>query len=173
MRNIRCRGGGRISSAVKGILRQRLTALRLARLRRSRPRFARHFAAPHPLHASLPCGGGRLQSSLTLAPPTVKGAYFSLSTVNLNRASKKKALSGYQVVLFQQDAENRGFFPNFSADGLHNRSILSVIPLEFQEIKHQPLPMAQPRKKHQPFLWHSPEKEDGLYREAFALSMAF
>ena len=58
-------------------------------------------------------------------------------------------------------------------DGLHNRSILSVIPLEFQEIKHQPLPMAQPRKKHQPFLWHSPEKEDGLYRETFALSMTF
>ena len=96
-----------------------------------------------PSHAALPCGGGLPQSSLTLAPPAVKGAYFSLSTGNLTRASKKKALSGYQVVLFQQDAENRGFFPNFSADGLHNRSILSVIPLEFQEIKHQPLPMAQ------------------------------
>ena len=84
-RNIRCRGGGRTSSAVKGTL-QRLTALRLVRLRRSRPRFARHLAAPHPLHAALPCGGGRLQSSLTLAPSAVKGAYFSLSTVNLNRA---------------------------------------------------------------------------------------
>ena len=85
LRNIRCRGDGRTSSAVKGSLRQRLTALRLARLCRSRRRFARHFAAPHPLHAALPCGGGRLQSSLTLAPPAVKGAYFSLSTVNLNR----------------------------------------------------------------------------------------
>ena len=172
-RNILCRGDGRTSSAVKGSLRQRLTALCLARLRRPRPRFARHLAAPHPLHAALPYGGGRLQSSLTLAPPAVKGAYFSLSTVNLNRASKKKALSEYQVVLFQKNAENRVFFPNFSADGLHNRSILSVIPLEFQEIKHQPLPMAQPRKKHQPFLWHSPKKENRLYRETFALSMTF
>ena len=76
-RNIRCREGGRTSSAVKGILRQRLTALRLARLRRSRPRFARHLTAPRPLHAPLPCGGGRPQSSLTLAPPAVKGVYFS------------------------------------------------------------------------------------------------
>jgi len=47
-RNILCRGDGRTSSAVKGSLRQRLTALCLARLRRPRPRFARHFAAPHP-----------------------------------------------------------------------------------------------------------------------------
>ena len=86
LRNIRCRGDGRTSSAVKGTLRQRLTALRLVRLRRSRPCFARHLAAPRPLHAALPCGGGRPQSSLTLAPPAVKGAYFSLSTVNLNRA---------------------------------------------------------------------------------------
>ena len=78
------------SSAVKASLRQRLTALRLARLRRSRPRFARHLAAPRPLHAALPCGGGRPQSSLTLAPPTVKRAYFSLSTVNLNRAKSKR-----------------------------------------------------------------------------------
>ena len=39
-----------------------------------------------PLHAALPCGGGRPQSSLTLAPAAVKAAYFSLSTVNLNRA---------------------------------------------------------------------------------------
>ena len=76
-RNIRCRGSGRTSSAVKGILRQRLTALRLARLRRSRPRFAGHLTAPRPLHTALPCGGGRPQSSLTLAPPAVKGVYFS------------------------------------------------------------------------------------------------
>ena len=34
--------------------------------------------------------GDRPQSSLTLAPPTVKGAYFSLSTVNLNRAKSKR-----------------------------------------------------------------------------------
>ena len=67
-------------------LRQRLTALRLARLRRSQPRFARHLTAPRPLHAALPCGGGRPQSSLTLTPPAVKRAYFSLLTVNLNRA---------------------------------------------------------------------------------------
>ena len=48
------------------------------------------------------------------------------------------------VVLFQQDAENRDFFSNFSADGLHDGRTLLVIPLEFQEIKHQPFPMAQP-----------------------------
>src|SRR5699024_6089200 len=85
-RNIRCREGGRTSSAVKGSLRQRLTALRLARLRRSRLRFAGHLAAPRPLHAALPCGGGCPQSSLVPAPPAVKGAYFSLSTVTLNEA---------------------------------------------------------------------------------------
>ena len=32
------------------------------------------------------------QSSLTLAPPAVKGAYFSLSTVNLNRAKGRFSL---------------------------------------------------------------------------------
>ena len=51
------------------------------------------------------------------------------------------------VVLFQQDAENRDFFSNFSADGLHDGRTLLVIPLEFQEIKHQPFPMAQPNEK--------------------------
>ena len=40
--------------------------------------------------------------------------------------------------------EKRGFFFNFLADGLHDWGILLGIPLEFQEIKHQPLPMAQP-----------------------------
>ena len=40
--------------------------------------------------------------------------------------------------------EKRGFFFNFLADGLHDWGILLSIPLEFQEIKHQPLPMAQP-----------------------------
>ena len=48
------------------------------------------------------------------------------------------------VALFQQYAENRDFFSNFSADGLHNWSILLVIPLEFQERKHQPFLMTQP-----------------------------
>ena len=48
------------------------------------------------------------------------------------------------VVSFQQYAENRDFFSNFSADGLHNWSILLVIPLEFQERKHQPFLMTQP-----------------------------
>ena len=62
--NIRCRDGNRTSSAVKGRLWQRLATLRLARLRRSRPRFARHSAAPRPLHAALPCGGGRRRSKL-------------------------------------------------------------------------------------------------------------
>ena len=51
------------------------------------------------------------------------------------------------VVLFQQDAENRDFFSSFSADGLHDGRTLLVIPLEFQEIKHQPFPMAQPNEK--------------------------
>ena len=50
------------------------------------------------------------------------------------------------VVLFQQDAENRGFFSNLSASGLRDWGVL-VIPLEFQEIKHQPFPMAQPNEK--------------------------
>ncbi len=92
-RNILCRGDGRTSSAVKGSFRQRLTALCLARLRRPRPRFARHFAAPHPLHAALPYGGGRLQSSLTLAPPAVKGAYFSLINRKLEQSQTIKCLS--------------------------------------------------------------------------------
>ena len=51
------------------------------------------------------------------------------------------------VALFQQYAEKRDFFSSFSADGLHDGGTLLVIPLEFQEIKHQPFPMAQPREK--------------------------
>ena len=35
-------------------------------------------------------------------------------------------------------------FSDFSANRLHNRDILFAIPLKFQEIKHQPFPMAQP-----------------------------
>ena len=49
------------------------------------------------------------------------------------------------VVLFQQDAEKRDFFSNFSADGLHDGGTLSVMSLESQEIKHQPFPMTQPQ----------------------------
>ena len=37
-------------------------------------------------------------------------------------------------------------FSDFSANRLHNRDILFAIPLKFQEIKHQPFPMAQPSK---------------------------
>ena len=48
------------------------------------------------------------------------------------------------VVSFQQYAENRDFFPNFSADGLHNWDTLLVIPSEFQKREHQPFPTAQP-----------------------------
>ena len=48
------------------------------------------------------------------------------------------------VVSFQQYAENRDFFSNFFADGLHDWSILLVIPSEFQEREHQPFPTAQP-----------------------------
>ena len=44
-------------------------------------------------------------------------------------------------------AENIAFFSNFPADGLHDWGILLVTPLEFQEIKYQPFPMAQPREK--------------------------
>jgi len=38
-------------------------------------------------------------------------------------------------------------FIYFSADGPHDGGVLFVIPLELQEIKHQPLPMAQPETK--------------------------
>jgi len=51
------------------------------------------------------------------------------------------------VILFQQYAENRDFFPNFSADGLHNWDTLLVIPLKFQEIKHQPYTLTEPKNK--------------------------
>ena len=51
------------------------------------------------------------------------------------------------VVLFQQYAENRDFFSNFFADGLHNWDTLLVIPLEFQEIKHQPCTLTEPKNK--------------------------
>ena len=51
------------------------------------------------------------------------------------------------VVLFQQNAEKRDFFSNLSTDGLHDGGTLLVIPLEFQEIKHQPFPMTQPLEK--------------------------
>ena len=50
------------------------------------------------------------------------------------------------VVLSRQYTEKYMLFLQFSAGGLHDWGILLVIPLEFQEIKHQPLPMAQPRK---------------------------
>ena len=49
------------------------------------------------------------------------------------------------VALFQQYAEKRDFFSSFSADGLHDGGTLLVMPLEFQEIKHQPFPMTQPK----------------------------
>ena len=42
------------------------------------------------------------------------------------------------VVLFQQYVENTGFFSTFSAGGRRDGGTLLVIPLEFQEIKHQP-----------------------------------
>ena len=48
------------------------------------------------------------------------------------------------VVLFQQNAEKRDFFSTCSADGLHDGGTLLVVPLEFQERKHQPFPMTQP-----------------------------
>ena len=48
------------------------------------------------------------------------------------------------VVSFQQYAENKDFFSNFSADRLHDWSILLVIPLEFQKREHQPFSTAQP-----------------------------
>ena len=72
--NIRCREGNRTSSAVKGRLWQRLATLRLARLRRSRPRFARHYfrssppSMPHSMRRGVVAPG-----SLTLAPPAVNG----------------------------------------------------------------------------------------------------
>ena len=65
------------------------------------------------------------------------------------------------VVLFQQDAEKRDFFSNFSADGLHDGGTLLVISLESEEIKRQPFPMTQPSEKALPIgsLWHSQNKE--------------
>ena len=36
-------------------------------------------------------------------------------------------------------------FSNFSAGGLHDWRILLVISLEFQEIRHQPFSMTQPK----------------------------
>ena len=51
------------------------------------------------------------------------------------------------VVLFQQYVENTGFFSTFSAGGRRDGGTLLVIPLEFQEIEHQPFSMAQPKRK--------------------------
>lgn len=45
------------------------------------------------------------------------------------------------------------FFSNFSADGIHVWGILLVIPLKFQEIKHQPFPMTSPLKKVRRIIW--------------------
>ena len=55
-----------------------------------------------------------------------------------------KALSEYTVVLFSQYDETIDFLSNLFRWRLHDWGILSVIPLKFQEIKHQPFPMAQP-----------------------------
>ena len=43
------------------------------------------------------------------------------------------------VVLSPQYGENTDVFSSFPVDGLHTWDMLLVIPLEFQEIKHQPL----------------------------------
>ena len=51
------------------------------------------------------------------------------------------------VALFQQYAESRDFFSNFSAGGRRDGGTLLVIPWEFQEIEHQPFSMAQPKRK--------------------------
>ena len=71
------------------------------------------------------------------------------------------------VVLFQQDAEKRDFFSNFSADGLHDGGTLLVISLESQEIKRQPFPMTQPSEKALPIgsLWHSLRKSSERERK--------
>ena len=50
------------------------------------------------------------------------------------------------VVLSRQYAEKYMLFLQFSAGGLHGWGILLVIPFEFQEIKHQPFSMTQPKK---------------------------
>ena len=71
--SIRCSEGNRTSGAVKG-LRQRLTTFvsrGFAVLDRA-SRDIRPLLAP--LRAACSCGGGVAQSSLTLAPPAVKGA---------------------------------------------------------------------------------------------------
>ena len=65
--NIRCRDGNRTSSAVKGRLWQRLATLRLARLRRSRPRFARHGFRSSSL-LSIPVRARRLAQRERFAP---------------------------------------------------------------------------------------------------------
>ena len=48
------------------------------------------------------------------------------------------------AVLSSQHGGNTAFFSNLSTDGLHDGGTLLVVPLEFQEIKHQPFPMTQP-----------------------------
>ena len=62
------------------------------------------------------------------------------------------------VVLSRQYAEKYMLFLQFSAGGLHDWGILLVIPLEFQEIKHQPFSMTQPYKKAAP-----QKMADGLF----------
>ena len=76
-----------VSTRAKDSMYPRLARLILCAAKPHKGSAPRDIAsAPRPLHAALPCGGGRPQSSLTLTPPAVKGAYFSLLTVNLNRA---------------------------------------------------------------------------------------
>ena len=62
------------------------------------------------------------------------------------------------VVLSRQYAEKYMLFLQFSAGGLHDWGILLVIPLEFQEIKHQPFSMTQP-----PFSAGEPHGRDNLF----------
>ena len=53
-------------------------------------------------------------------------------------------LSWDMVASSPQDNEKYGLFSGFLIGGIHDYGILLAIPLEFQEIKHQPFPMTQP-----------------------------
>ena len=63
-------------------------------------------------------------------------------------------------------------FIRFSADGLHNWSILLVIPLELQGIKHQLFPMTQPFVSYGEYTFLTHSLPLGHHTSSLSLSLS-
>ena len=93
---------------------------------------------------------GKKRQPFFMAQPLEKGRWMRRG---ISGGGKKtyavlgKAPSWHVVVLLLQYAENTGYYPSFRWGTPWLRHFGGRIPLEFQEIRHQPLPMTQPLAK--------------------------